>query len=121
MKPLVTGLRCEPSIDEMRPCSTPTDKLQASGQSSGHAVSTRCSVLNDSCMFEVYCMLHFGRGAHRDPRRRFWRTVRRQNTTQCEGPGDAARSAQSPRLPTAAVSGCDRDALARRYCVADPL
>src|SRR5258706_15248488 len=39
MKPSVTGFFCEPSISTSLPCLTVTARLQASGQSSGHAVS----------------------------------------------------------------------------------
>src|SRR6476469_1940794 len=40
MKPLVTGFFDEPSMLMTLPCCTVTARLQASGQSSGHAVST---------------------------------------------------------------------------------
>src|SRR5262249_56462235 len=40
MNPFVTGCRLEPSILMILPCCTVTDRLHASGQSSGHAEST---------------------------------------------------------------------------------
>src|SRR5438132_9073458 len=40
MKFRVTGLSSPPSIFRTRPCSTVTSRVQASGQSSGHAVRT---------------------------------------------------------------------------------
>src|SRR6185295_1706693 len=40
MNPSVTGFLCDPSISITRPRWTVTVKLHASGQSSGHAVST---------------------------------------------------------------------------------
>src|SRR5438132_1261686 len=40
MKPSVTGFLCDPSMLIARPLSTVTTRLQASGQSSGQAVST---------------------------------------------------------------------------------
>src|SRR6188508_404266 len=40
MNPLVTGFLCDPSSATTLPCCTVTASVHASGQSSGHAVST---------------------------------------------------------------------------------
>ena len=144
MYPRVAGLVWLPSISTTRPSLTVTERLHPSGQSSGHAVSTVMSVVgvrSRTGMGEVYTRC---RGPsryrtlrtrtlnpqsaivnvyppRRNNRRRLRRAVCRQGAPARAGARHAGGPPQSPRLPTAAVSGGHGRPVARRHRRADPL
>src|SRR5437879_1388395 len=125
MNPPVTGFLFEPSMLTTLPCCTVTDKLQASGQSSGHAVSTtetgprRIGPAALAGLVLAGVAITYDTPADASSRRDCWRRIRRaRRGTQlerCSGARHAARSSQPSRLSAAAVPSSDRRAVAGRH------